>query len=540
VFPDANVPQETNGVFESREKFQQFVLQHQRSGKWDSAIHARPESNRIPDYSGNAFPRAFPHLFPYGFSGLSEDPAVVILQKRGTNSKFMKRNRIDVLRKYLQLRQTGFHGAMVNLIIANIIFKQSIFQTAAIHANMKASNGSAMAEKFGSMNAQQLQRAIDAVRSNSGSQFSADPASQFLRSIAATCRSLPHTNEASMEARKIYFSFLMKYGLPCIFLTINPDDQRNFRIVVYGLPQEKVMAYDEIDVTNLRKEDVLAEFKVRQNARSECPGLCAEEYARITELVIKHLLNWDDEKEESAGVGLFGDLLAWCLATEEQGRKTLHGHYLLFVKNWMRMMEILQKRSLQQETRNEQKLLYDKTKQNACKFFDHVCSARLFKEFESSVGVLSSQPVFYHPNCRSQRCEGEMRFTIEPSSDQHIREMRHKEKCYEHGGSVGKCKKCNHCFTVDKIIGRALNYHLGKQNEELFLYPDSEKMLDWYVNDQQKDFNWYKQTPPEIERRYFAANALVNLHSWKHATRCFKNALQVCQKPRVIQRKFYM
>ena len=39
--------------------------------------------------------------------------------------------------------------------------------------------------------------------------------------------------------------------------------------------------------------------------------------------------------------GLFGDLSAWCYATEEQGRKTLHAHFLLWVKNWSVMLEKL-------------------------------------------------------------------------------------------------------------------------------------------------------------------------------------------------------
>jgi hypothetical protein len=37
-----------------------------------------------------------------------------------------------------------------------------------------------------------------------------------------------------------------------------------------------------------------------------------------------------------------------------------------------------------------------------------------------------------------------------------------------------------------------------------------------------KDFSWYKRTSAEKERIYFAGNASINLHSWRHATRCFK------------------
>jgi hypothetical protein len=50
------------------------------------------------------------------------------------------------------------------------------------------------------------------------------------------------------------------------------------------------------------------------------PGLCAEEYQHMMELVIRYLFNWDVETQKRNGVGLFATILAWCLATEEQGQ----------------------------------------------------------------------------------------------------------------------------------------------------------------------------------------------------------------------------
>ena len=145
-----------------------------------------------------------------------------------------------------------------------------------------------------------------------------------------------------MEARRIYFSFLMKFGIPAIFLTITPDDLRNFRIVVYSFPPDKVSLCGEVDPKTLSECDILTDFNVRRETRSQHPGLCAEEYQRMMELVTKHLFNWDTKTQTSKGVGLIGELLAWCLATEEQGRKSLHGHFLLFMKRWNQVMNILQ------------------------------------------------------------------------------------------------------------------------------------------------------------------------------------------------------
>ena len=157
-------------------------------------------------------------------------------------------------------------------------------------------------------------------------------------------RQSQHANEACSDARRIYFSFLIKFGIPAIFLTITPDDLRNFRIMVYSLSPHKVTSFGEVDTKTLSESDILLDFNVRRKARVDHPGLCAEEYQRMMELVIRHLFKWDIKTQRSNGVGLFATILAWCLAIEEQGRKSLHGHYLLYVENWNRVMNILQQR----------------------------------------------------------------------------------------------------------------------------------------------------------------------------------------------------
>jgi hypothetical protein len=39
----------------------------------------------------------------------------------------------------------------------------------------------------------------------------------------------------------------------------------------------------------------------------------------MMELVIKRLFNWDTATQTSKGMGLIGEVLVWCLTTEEQG-----------------------------------------------------------------------------------------------------------------------------------------------------------------------------------------------------------------------------
>ena len=103
-----------------------------------------------------------------------------------------------------------------------------------------------------------------------------------------------------MEARRKYFSFLMMFGMPAIFLTINPNDLWNYRIVVYALVGKECTS-GSVDQNKLSEDDIVADFKIRKDVRLNHPGLCAEEYEHIVGLVIKHLFNWDMDKQKSNG-----------------------------------------------------------------------------------------------------------------------------------------------------------------------------------------------------------------------------------------------
>ena len=165
--------------------------------------------------------------------------------------------------------------------------------------------------------------------------------------------------------------------------------------------------FNNWDQEKLSDQDILVDFTIQCDARFNNPGLCAEEYSRIIELVIKHFFNWDVQNQKSNGVGMFGELLAWCLATEEQGRKTLHGHFLLFIKDWIRILAVLQKQQDEQrlpddERREDTVLKYDEAVRKTKHFYESVCSARLFADFEPGK-VLRKQPIFDHNCVRENR-----------------------------------------------------------------------------------------------------------------------------------------
>jgi hypothetical protein len=167
---------------------------------------------------------------------------------------------------------------LCNVIFKNLIMKDKIFLETKILCNIRCSEPSTLGEKFGSMSPEELEQAIQDNRNNQSIQYLNSGEHRFLRSIQSTCGKLPYSNKACLDARRTYFSFLMKFGIPAIFLTINPDDLRNFRIVVYSNPHGQVSPYGEVNLTTYLEANILSEFNVRSTARSQHPGLCAEEY----------------------------------------------------------------------------------------------------------------------------------------------------------------------------------------------------------------------------------------------------------------------
>ena len=76
--------------------------------------------------------------------------------------------------------------------------------------------------------------------------------------------------------------------------------------------------------------------------RQDFPGLCALDYENVMRIVVEYFLGWDREKNcNKPDFGLFDDLLAYVIAAEEQARKTIHGHILIWLKNWSRLYKKL-------------------------------------------------------------------------------------------------------------------------------------------------------------------------------------------------------
>ena len=68
------------------------------------------------------------------------------------------------------------------------------------------------------------------------------------------------------------------------------------------------------------------------------PGLSEHDFEQVIHCFIEDVIGWDTSLHKSKGTGAFGDCVAWLDATEEQGRKTLHAHFLIWIKDWEKLL----------------------------------------------------------------------------------------------------------------------------------------------------------------------------------------------------------
>lgn len=79
--------------------------------------------------------------------------------------------------------------------------------------------------------------------------------------------------------------------------------------------------------------DCLADFRLRKKIRLDYPGACSLEFQSLMQILVDKLFNWDAKNQKARGSGIFGTAVAFAPADEEQGRKTLHRHMQVWIKD---------------------------------------------------------------------------------------------------------------------------------------------------------------------------------------------------------------
>jgi hypothetical protein len=223
--------------------------------------------------------------------------------------------------------------------------------------------------------------------------------------------------------------------------------------------------------------------------------------------VIEHVIGWDlHNGEGKQHAGAFGDCEAWYTPIEEQGRKTLHSHFLIWIKGWSKLLKGLYSANL--NVRNEAAV-------ELASYAEHVVSTKLFglqseraRNKKHNFDSIATSHVCNHSRmvpCELQKLRN-MRYKYCPTSKKEL--------------SITKCECCQEMFTTEELINNVLSSICGKLDVELtdkqtiknmrvLLISENSHLLDDLnvISDSAKDF---------------LLQLIRNMHSQRHTFTCFK------------------
>ena len=276
------------------------------------------------------------------------------------------------------------------------------------------------------------------------------------------------------------------------------DDSNSFWIQVYVNSDHKnpPTCYDDCDKID-------ADYKSSHRIHQEYLGLCAFDFYQITELLIYHILGWNESAQQPRPEGGAFGVLDWSHSIEEQGQKTLHGHYILWVREWFPLLLGLQSNDLDIRDQSAKKLQ---------KYIDTVLSTKLFAGSHSLIRDACDHECISNWDDIPIIC-----------NDQSIRNLHYKHGTTSFGtDKFLKCPDCGTFFNMDNLVDNVLVTWFGTKS-------NLEKKLKLAVKRYGAQID-IASMEREQTMRNFIVHTLCNLHASSHVQSCFKNGFECRNK----------
>ena len=272
------------------------------------------------------------------------------------------------------------------------------------------------------------------------------------------------------------------------------------------------------------EEECIADFVIRKETRLKYSGACSIEFQSVMDIFTLILLKWDCKTKMSTGRGILGTVCAFFAADEEQGRKTLHRHWQIWIEE------------MNQTLRNA---LFDN---------DHSIMKQAQKKFleiiDNNINASYGSQLFIAHNC----IDGNNQETTIFDTPENIfkekdpdcfRQARHKELCNDVKGNIMFCQDCNTTISTTDIINQSLQRwkdiclpgRRAQNNRPDTKLPISKERLDmaaylhsYHMNEgcaRLSDPFWGNKNIRDILLKY-----RFEEHSANHAGSCFKKGCE--------------
>jgi PIF1-like helicase/Helitron helicase-like domain at N-terminus len=491
LFPDSSEPSKVNGGERSQESLRNITLDRLgESCNREPHLIAKSSGRRVRDYLNGKLQEAFPLQFPYGYGERNPD-------ENGSSGKTKSKvpNPDSYYKWLMKLSLPNMHRADFVLVVHNMFERNRAVSTSWMRGIAPHGAGN-YGELFAEMDSEELQMA--AKRRDRKDTRGTTVEETFFQCMDAVSRSLAHSNEAAMKARADMFAKITRFGLPALFFTVTPDDQCNFRIQIMKFGEMNVPG----DFRSCESSEVEATYESCAETRIKLPGLCSIDFNSVLQLLIRHVLGWDTITKQSHH-GAFGKIDAFYGAVEEQARKTLHVHFIVWLEDWNELLNRLY--SGDDQIRNEAALELGRyiEKTLSCKLNGKDCA---IEEYQHT-------------------CNESAEVDIDFCQLQDLRNLRAKKGKSSFGDrNIAKCRICGVKFSSETIALNKLNQfgfndNDGQLSSRLQLFIASQVLKTPVLST-----NYYAE-----EMISYVTHYIRNLHRSEHASSCFKKGNGECR-----------
>jgi len=411
-------PQEDTGVYETNQQFVKAMLDR-------TMPTLLVNGGNYSDLRELLLENIAPMQFPFGQGGPKSDRRTHISPG-------------ECYRHYCKLSLPQFMRGDFILILNHMYNRQRSFQTASIRCK-SISFGSTLAEKLSKLKKKDFDQVMFQKHTN---QKVTGTAGEYIKAVEASCKPVGYSALNAKQNRRMHFAMDTYFGGHSIFLTTTPCDERTIRVQVFA------KAGTEVELPKLRDWDdeghineCKASFDVRKNARSDYPGACSLVYQHLMQIVTECIIGWDP-KTQSGRQGVFGVPIAYSRTDEEQGRKTIHSHWQIWVKDFNKCRDALFHSDKEKRKMAREALI---------SYIDKVVCASYGTNFvvthncgKEEKGQIVTKPM------HEILCEVEDKNTL--------RKAKHQDHCLDVKGKVIECKLCEKTFSPSECINMGINY----------------------------------------------------------------------------------
>ena len=474
-FPDGDISPITGGQ-ENIDELRGLIHRANSAG-YNFELRNNIYTEAAVDYKDNCLVNTCLLQYPYGRGGLEDEHLIRCKRMR---DNLVSKKTTDILaysEHMMNLSMPQFHRSLFSLIIFNLKMKQLMIRKACLQLRY-SSSAEALAQNLTS---EAISTAIDArrrgLRVGPGENRNGE---LLLSTVDAVVGGVPHTNQATRRARRNAEAIMHQFGLPSIFLTVTPDDDNSYLLQVLssenndadgsiGAPPGDRGGQASGGLHTIPEKSATP----RATLRLKYPGLASMAYDILIEIVIEQVIGWDISKNKQSDTckGLFGEVEAFTVTTEEQGRSTLHGHMLIWLKDFNRWREDLH---------SNIELVRNQAVINIQNVVDCVSSNKLISRvLDKHHG---SRGVFKHDCIPTNR-----NLALECVDDQRLRDLRHKIGCQHFNNEVMYCPNCAKRFSNDELMELFLQNHVGMTDlssyNQVSIKSLKQKTLDYQKSD---------------------------------------------------------